>query len=391
MVRWTALLDRRVELRKQIVALAVSLALSSVLGCGEHDRGEASSRASTAAPAVVPAAVEVTTAEVKRGPISQRISAPGSLTALRESRIGPEVRGRLWKVYVNEGDWVRANDVLFQIEPEPYVLALRQAKAARDLAQAERRQQEADLGRARALFRKDVISRQQVDRLETTVAVARASERQAQEAVELAQMNLRRTIVYAPYAGAVTQRLADEGTTAQATPQTIVIVLLETAQLEARATIPEAYMNAVHVGDRALLRVEGRTEPIETVISAVGDAVDEATRTYEVKMRVPNPRGELKAGIFVQVEIFPPPKQGALLVPREAVRTEEGRTRVLVLRDGRAEAVPVELGVVTPDAAEVRSGLQDGDRVIVGEAARTLAPGVRARDRESAPEAPETS
>ncbi len=370
-------------------SVACCLVLLLGAGCGDGDPVPASGAAPE--PPVAASTVEVTTAEVTRGSIAQRISAPGSLSALRESRIGSEVGGRLWRVYVDEGDRVEQGDVLFQIDPEPYVVALRQAKAGRDLAAAERRQQEADLERARALFRKDVLSRQELDRLETRLTVAQANERKAQEGVELAQLNLRRTILHAPYAGAVTRRLADEGTTAHSQPQTIVLVLQETAVLEGRATIPETYFDAVRVGDRAVIRVEGLDRDIETSIDAVGDSVDPATRTYDVKMRVPNPEFRLKAGIFAQVELFPQPRQDVLLVPREAIRTEEGRSRVLTVRDGRAEPLTVELGVVTPDAAEVRSGLEAGDRVIVGEAARTLAPGMRVRVRSEPAEAPEPS
>lgn len=392
MMGWMGLRDRGSDARV-VWARAAALCLVSLAVAAGCDGGKPGDEPSATTPVAL-TAIEVSTAAVARGSITQKISAPGSLAALRESHIGPEVGGRIWKVYVDAGDRVQGGDPLFQIEPETYVLALRRAKAARDLAKAERRQQEADLARARALFKKDVISRQQIDRLETKVEVARANERQAHEAVDLAQLDLRRTIVHAPYAGSVIQRLADEGTLAQARPQTIVLVVQETALLEGTATIPEAYLNAIVVGDRALLHVEGLDAPIKTAISSVGDAVDPATRTYEVRMRVPNPRFRLKAGVFAQVEIFPRPKRGVLLVPREAVRTEEGRTRVLTVRDGRAEALAVVLGIVTHDAAEVRSGLQDGDRVIVGEEARTLAPGMRVRvrqERPQTPDAPETS
>ena len=188
-----------------------------------------------------------------------------------------------------------------------------------------------------------------------------------------------RTLVRAPYAGAVVGRLADEGTTAQAQPQTIVVVLQETVELEGRATLPEAHLQAVRVGDRALLHVSGFPEPIETTISSVGDAVDPDTRTYEVRMRVPNPDHRFKGGVFAHVEIEPAAKPDALLVPRDALRTEEGRTRVLTVQAGHAVAVPIRLGIVSEEVAEVLSGLEPGDRVIVGDAARTVAPGMPVR------------
>lgn len=96
-------------------------------------------------------------------------------------------------------------------------------------------------------------------------------------------------------------------------------------------------------------------------------------------MRVPNPDYTLKAGLFVHAEILPPAKHEVLLAPRDAIRSEEGRTRVLVVRDGQAAAVPVRLGVIGEHEVEIVSGLQGDERLVVGEAARTLAPGMRVR------------
>jgi membrane fusion protein, multidrug efflux system len=329
-------------------------------------------------------AIEVSTTRVRRGPILQRVLAPGSLVARRESQIGTEVAGRLIAVFVSEGDRVEAGAPLFQIDPEPYQMALRQAEAGLDVARAERGQIEADLARARALRRQEVVSQQDLDRLATALTVAQAHERQAVEAVALARHNLERTLVRAPYGGSVANRLVDEGTTALAQPQTIVVVLQETQDLEAHAAIPESQLSVVRVGDRARVSVEDGIEPIETVVSSVNDTIDPATRTYLVRMPVPNPDRTLKAGVFAHVEILPQGKSDALLVPPEAIRTEEGRTRILVVRDGHAEALALEVGVWTEDTVEVVRGVREGDEVIIGEAARTLAPGMRVRSRGTA-------
>jgi multidrug efflux pump subunit AcrA (membrane-fusion protein) len=105
-------------------------------------------------------------------------------------------------------------------------------------------------------------------------------------------------------------------------------------------------------------------------------------------MRVPNPDYRLKAGVFAEVEIHPQPRQDVLLVPREAIRTEDGRTRVLAVREGRAEAVPVEIGIVSRESAEVLSGIEPGERVIVGSEAQIVAPGMQVRMRPETATAP---
>jgi RND family efflux transporter MFP subunit len=331
------------------------------------------------------AVLEVDTVRVRRGSIVQRISAPGSVDARRESPIGAEVPGRIQQVFVREGDRLEAGDPLFQIEAEPYEIAERQAAAGLDLARAQREQIEADLKRATALRRSAVVAEDEVDRLTNAVTVASARERQAAEALALARRNLEHTLVRAPFAGSVARRLVDEGTTALLQPQTIVVVLQETAELEAEAAIPEAHMASVQLSDPALIHVEGVPQPIPTEVSALGDTIDPATRTFVVRMRVPNPEHRLKAGVFARVEILPRAKSDVLLLPLAAIRSEDGRARVFTVKDGRSVALPVQLGIVSEDSAEVLHGVRVDTEVIVGEAAQHVAPGMPVRVRDGAP------
>jgi cobalt-zinc-cadmium efflux system membrane fusion protein len=322
---------------------------------------------------------EVATDRIRRGSIQTTVTAPATLDAVRESRIGPEVQGTLLHVFVDEGDRVEAGAPLFEIDPAPYRFALRQAEAGLDLARAQRRQLEADLGRARSLQQRGIVADQDLEKLETAVAVATASERQAIEAVAIARHRLALTLVRAPYAASVAARLADEGTTALVQPQTVVVVLQESGQLEARAAIPESQLLRIRTGDLARVRIEGLAEPIESTVWAVGDAIDPATRTYSVRVRVPNPDHTLKAGLFAQVELFPQARADALLVPREAVRSEAGRARIFTIRDGVATPLPVTVGAFSEREAELIEGAEADTLVIVGEAAERVAPGMRVR------------
>lgn len=323
--------------------------------------------------------VEVETAVVRRGPISQRISASGTLEARRESRIGAEVQGRITRVHVDEGDRVEAGDLLVEIDPEPYEIALRQAGARLDLARAQRHQVEADLVRARSLQARNVVAPQEIERLETSLLVARAEERAAGEAVRLASHQLERTRLHAPWAGSVAGRLADEGSTALVQPQTIVLVLQESGHLEARAAIPESQRAPVHVGDVAAIHVEGLPAPIHTRVSAVAASIDPATRTYSVRMPVDNQDHRLKAGIFALIEITPRERSDVLLIPRKAIRSDDGRTRVFTIVDGRSTPRAVELGMISGSEAEIVSGLEEGETLITGEAAGRIASGMRVR------------
>jgi RND family efflux transporter MFP subunit len=372
--------------RRRTLAFVAAVGVALGAGCG-REGSDASVRSGgpVAGRAPAPVEIEVQTVPVRRGAIVQRVEAPGSLVARRESKIGTEVQGRIARVFVDEGDRVEAGAELFQIDPEPYQMALRQAEAAADHAGAERHQVEVDLARARELQARQILSKQELDKLDTALAVARAGERQAAEEVALARHKLERTLVRAPYAGFVAARLEDEGTTALVQPQTVVLVLQESGELEARAAIPESRLALVRIGDPALIHVEGLAAPIQTEVFAVSGAIDAATRTYIAKMRVPNTAGELKAGIFAEIEILPRSKRDALLVPREAIRSEDGETSVLTLRNGVATAVPVTLGVVSEREAEVLQGVRVDMPVIVGDAAAQLAEGMRVRAAAPAP------
>jgi len=364
--------------RAALCAAAV-LAAVALLGCPQGGTGAEAVEKAGATDASADPVIEVETARIRRGSVLQRISAPGSIAARRESRIGPEVGGRIQRILVKEGDRVATGDPLFQIETEPYELAFAQAQARLDRLEAERKQLETDLERARRLRRENILAEQRMDELETQLAVALAAEREAQQQLALARRNLDQTLVRAPYPASVAARLEDEGTTALVQPQTIVVVLQETAELEAQATLPETYFAAVHPGDPALLHVEGLPLPIATELSSVSDVIDPNTRTFLVRMRVPNPEHELKAGTFARVEILPRAKDDVVVVPRDALHREDGRTHVLLLRDGRTYAAPVRLGVVAEDVAEVLHGVRVDDVVLVGDRARTLGPGMRVR------------
>jgi RND family efflux transporter MFP subunit len=329
--------------------------------------------------------VEVQIVALRRGSIDQAIAASGSVVARRVSHIGTEVSGRIVRIDVSEGDRVEAGALLFEIDAAPYTIALRQAEAVLDVARAERAQVEADLRRAKTLRQQNVLAVQEIERLTTSLAVTQARERQAAEAVALARHNLEKTQVKAPFAGSIAERLADEGTTALVQPQTIVVILQETADLEAHAAIPESQMPFVNLGDAAVVHIEGVSDPIASRVTAVSDTIDPMTRTYLVKMPIANADHRIKAGVFARVELHPAGRAEVVLAPRESIRVEDGQARLLVARDGEAVLVPVEVGASSDLEAEVLQGASEGESAIVGDAARTLAPGMRVRPTDSAP------
>ena len=353
-------------LGSSLLALAVG-----GLACSSRHSETSPARAAVDEPAAVEAQVET----VRRGSILPIVSAPGSLLARRESRIGPEVTGRILRIHVDAGDRVKAGDLLFEIDPAPFEIAVRQAEAGVELARAQLAQLEADRARAVALHDRNVMAQQAYEKVRTSVEVAHAQLRQAQAQLDHAREQLEKTNVLAPYDASIVERREDEGTIATLMPPTVVLVLQEIDRLEARAAIPESQADLVRTGDATRIFVEGLADPIEGVVAAVDDRVDPANRSYTARIDVPNADRRLKSGLFVRVEIASSARRDVLVLPREAVRSEEGRSLVFRVEDGHATSREVRLGVATGDSVEVLAGLAEGDRVVVGDAVRNLSDG----------------
>lgn len=305
-------------------------------------------------------------AAVLRAPIA----ASGSIAARRTSEIGAEVAGRLVEVSVDLGDWVEAGAPLFQIDPVPYRAARAEARAGLKVARAEAANAAREEARARELMDKRVASQQSYEALLTQAAMARARVEQMEARVQIAERDLERTRVTAPYAGSIIERRAHEGALASGDP---IIVLQESGALQAVLNVPEASLVPVRVGNPVLLFVEGIPEPLRVAVTRVSDRVQPDTRTYEVRAALTS--SEVKSGSYVRAEIFPAREEPRPVVPDTAIRSIDGRSYAFRLADGRVERVRVRLGVVDEGRVEVLAGLAVGDRVAVGEVVQRLGDG----------------
>jgi RND family efflux transporter MFP subunit len=192
--------------------------------------------------------------------------------------------------------------------------------------------------------------------------------------VSRAERDLECTLVRAPYAGSIVERLAHEGAMAGPAP---ILVLQETGALEAVLAIPDAWPAPVRAGAGVNLYVEGLAEPLPTRIDRVSDRVDPETHTYEVRGPVVDPSRTVKAGSYLRAEVDMSSGAPAPTVDRSAVLTRDGRTFVFRLRGDTVDRVPVRVGVVDDERAQILSGVAAGDEVVRGEAVSRLEDGAR--------------
>ncbi|UCE85995.1 MAG: efflux RND transporter periplasmic adaptor subunit [Deltaproteobacteria bacterium] len=365
-------------------------ALLAFSACSQVEPHAAAAQEADEASPASAAPERVETQRVAPGTIRTTMAASGSIRARRETAIGAEVGGRLAELFVDVGDSVEDGQPLFRIDPEPYEMALAEARAGLALARAESENAAQEAERVRKLVAQRAASEQHFDQLRTAASVARARVAQMEARLARSKRDLECTQVTAPYAGSIVERLAHEGSMAGPEP---IVVLQETGALELVLAIPEAWPAPVRVGDAVRLNVEGLAQPLETRIERVSDRVDSETRTYEVRGPVQDPSRTLKAGSYVRADVVLESIESTPIVARSALRMRDGRNYVFRVRGDTVEQVPVRIGLANAEQVQILSGIESGSEVVIGEAVERMQDGqhietaanVSAARREAAP------
>jgi RND family efflux transporter MFP subunit len=198
------------------------------------------------------------------------------------------------------------------------------------------------------------------------VQVAEASVAQAKAEVAIAEQNVTRTKIIAPFAGRVAARLADAGTVlANGTP---VFQIVDDSVLEFRGAVPSTDYAKVRVNAPVSLAIDALPDlKVTGTVTRIAPLVQERNRTFELVARVPG-QEQLVGGLFARARIHVRKVANALLVPPSAVLREgatTGEAQVFVIVSGKAERKPITLGVEQPDAIQVVKGLNAGDTVII--------------------------
>ncbi|MBW2384097.1 MAG: efflux RND transporter periplasmic adaptor subunit [Deltaproteobacteria bacterium] len=352
------------------LSLATMLSLS-LLGCARSGADpEPSDKQAYSAPLErAPELVEIT--QIESSTLEVPVTASGSTQARRVSGLGAALSGRIVALYVDVGDRVEAGTALFSLDPMPYQTALDEASAGLALARAEHANALHDERRVEHLADRRAASEARREQLRTAADVAAARVAQMEARLARAENNLERTVIRAPYAGSVVERRAHEGEMAGPDP---VVILQESGALVAVLNIPEATLVPVRVGAPLRLHAAGLSAPIETRVDRVSQRVDPQTRTYEIRATVEDPSGTVMAGSYVHAEITATTAEPRPVVARSALLMRDGRSYLFRLEDdGRVHRIPVRVGAVTPQWAEILSGANEGDRVVTGDAVGRLA------------------
>jgi len=332
---------------------------------------------SKGAPPPGPPPVEVTLATIQPRPATVTIDYVGELEAINTAEIRPRVGGLLEKQAALEGERVKQGQVLFRIDPQPYVAALANAKAALAQAQAALDQAERDLSRVLPLSQINAVSQQELDAAVARNNAGKASVEAARAGVQTAQLNLDYTTVTSPIDGLVGRAQFRTGglvtayssllTTVYATDTMYVnFSISEQRMLELQhqwgGRLPEDGVKSQF----KLILADGSEYPQAAKLNLIDAAVDKTTGTLPVRLEVPNPNNTLRAGQFARVVVAAQNLPDAILVPQKAVQELQGKTYVwLVDADGKAQSHDVRMGPRIGNDWLVQDGLKAGDRIVV--------------------------
>jgi len=360
--------------------------------------------------------IPVETISLHLGSIDRRLHLTGTIISEARVDVLSKVSGILEKIQVEQGDRIKANQVIAMVESEEKEAHLQEAQAALDVLRARWAQMETgarpeeitqseqlvrqtkaswetsldNYMRLKNLKERDFISQQRLDEamLQVTISEAEyrsakekltllrkgarqedrdallAQIRQAEAALRLAQIHLKNTTIRAPISGIISKRFLDEGAFVSTTAPIVRIVAMD--RVKALVQVVESDLAQLRVGAKADIHVDAYQEQVfRGEVSSISPTVDPETRMADVEIEVENMDHRLKPGMFARVNLVVQRRDGVLLLVKDSLIRERGHTRVFVHENGRALLREISLGLEGEKYVEVLRGLREGEEVIV--------------------------
>jgi multidrug efflux system membrane fusion protein len=329
-------------------------------------------------------------AKARSGSVPIYLVGLGNVTAFYTVTVKSRVDGQLMKVNFQEGDLVKAGDVLCEIDPRPFQVMLAQAEGTLAHDQALLDNAKVDQSRYEGLVKQQAIPAQQLDTQKALVAQYQGSVMQDRANVDNAKLQLVYSKVIAPITGTVGLRLVDPGNIVHASDANGMVVITQLQPISALFTIPEDNLPEVTKKLRA-----GAHLPVEAfnrdnskklasgMLLTMDNQIDNTTGTSKLKAVFDNKDFELFPQQFVNIRLLVDTLQNQVLVPTVAVQTGQQGTFVYVIDEHQiAHLRPVQVLTSDQSGADIKSGLQVGEEVAVDGADR-LQDGAQVRVRQA--------
>ena len=292
--------------------------------------------------------------------------------------IGTKILGQIVAEPIEEGQHIKAGDVLARIDDRDYQAQLRQAIASRDVAKANLHLLQNKADRARYLIKTGAISKDDFETAITAAGVGQAELERDEAAVDYAKFNVNQCVISSPINGIVLKKYRELGDTINFGGQiqagggaTDIAQLADTDDMRAEVDINEADIAKVGIGSPVVVALDSYPDKkFDAALVKVYPAADRQKGTVKIEVQIARPDLQIiKPEMSVKVsflEIRSPGKlEPVITVPKSAVRHDEGEAYVWTVREGIVRRVSVVCGLTTETGIEVRQGLKDGDSVVI--------------------------
>jgi membrane fusion protein (multidrug efflux system) len=332
---------------KSLTRLALSAALALALAACGGSKGAQSQAKAEKKPAADPIPVEVAT--VATGALAPVYPTTATLEAEREAKLLAEQAGEVEAVLVEEGDFVKAGQVLARVDSN-------RARLERDREASEAKRMEHDADRGATLLSRGLLSQQAAEQTRYARDTQSAS-------LALAQLKLDKTAIRAPYAGVVTRRYVKPGQfLATGAP---AFDIADFSQLKAKFNVPERASSTIAKGQPVKIAADALSGvEFKGTVERIAPVVDRASGTVMVTVAVDPAVAALRPGLFVRMDVQTANIGDAVLLPKSALLRGEGGSRVYVVEDAHARARHLKLGLEQGEQIQVLSGLTSGTQVV---------------------------
>lgn len=307
-------------------------------------------------------------------PLSVQLEAVGTVTSLNTVNVTARVDGQLSKILFSEGQEVKAGDVLAEVDPRPYLAALKQAEGIVSQYAAQLKNAEIDLKRYQELRDEDSIAIQTLDTQAALVRQYQGNLENALGQLEAAKLNLDFTKVRAPISGRIGLRQIDLGNQVTANSTTPITVLTQTRPISVVFSLPEQQLATVR---QQLKRNPGKlvVEALDRqrqlklasgVVASLDNQIDTSTGTFKLRARFDNADDGLYPNQFVNVRLHAAELDKALLIPSGALQRDDEGTYVYTIDSEKTVAKQrVTIGISQAEQVEIRKGLSAGQRIVI--------------------------
>ncbi|MFM8467817.1 MAG: efflux RND transporter periplasmic adaptor subunit [Oxalobacteraceae bacterium] len=312
--------------------------------------------------------------------LQKTLSLSGALRAFDTATVKARVAADVREVLVREGEAVKSGQIIVKMDATEYLARVEQARGNLNAARAQLDIATKNRDNNRALVDKGFISRNAFENYASQYAAAEATVEAAKAALDVVQKSLNDTVIRAPISGLIAMRYVQPGEKVSADHKLLDIVDLRKMELE--AAVPTSDIASVALHQRVMLRVEGLGQQFEGKVVRINPATQAGSRSVLVYVRVDNPQGSLRAGMFAEAQLVLASRPGVLALPQNAVRKDGNGAYVYVIDGERLARKPVVTGMNGRSGSEfmteIQSGLDFGTTIIATDMG-SLQPGSLAR------------